>query len=106
MAARGSKPTVSEKPGKISSQLLSSTVVLHPRLVIPRPVPVSMNVFFISKDYDASVSSSSAASQTPVISGDLISAPVISYQATYISTGCVVTETVQELGQAFELVQC
>lgn len=106
MAARGSKPTVSEKPGKISRWLLSRAVVLHPRLVIPRPVPVSMNVFFISKDYDASVSPSSAASQTdtPAISRGLVSAPVISCWATYISTECV-TETVQELGQAYELVQ-
>lgn len=84
VAVRGSKPTVSEKWGKISRLLLSSSVVVGPRLIIPRPLPVSMNVFFVSKDYDASSVFSSAASQTqtPVISTGLVLAPVNSCQAT------------------------
>lgn len=84
IAARGSKPTVSEKPGKTSRLLLSRAVVLDPRLIIPRPVPVSMNVFCFLKDYDASgiFSSEACQTQTPVVSTSLVLAPVTSHQAT------------------------
>lgn len=64
--------------------LFSRAVVLDSRLIIPRLVPVSINIFFVSKDYDASGVFSSAASQTqtPVISAGLVLAPVNSCQAT------------------------
>jgi len=80
IAVRGSKPTVSEKPGKTSRLLLPRAVVLDPRLIIPRPMPVSMNV---SQRIvmPLVLSPLQHLRQTTVISTGLVLAPVNSRQA-------------------------
>lgn len=44
--------------------------------------------------------------QTPVISPGLVVAPVNSYQTSQLSTEHLITEAAEDIGQAYELVQC